>query len=211
MLKRGVEDMKYRSFLIAEHDPFIVMSVNLLTSKAPYAPGVGDYAVVIYDKKIYPVIVGDGGPTFKVGEGSVRLAKELNPKASSYSRPVSDLKVSYIVFPGSRDEQKGPPDYEKWRQRCHELLTEIGGLGDGFTLHAWEDTLPKQPEPEAPAETPVPIPGSSKPLIPTTTPNPVPPGVSPPVTPPITPAAPTSTTAPPIPTSDARVPETAPE
>ena len=154
-LKRGIDDLKARSFLIADYDPFIVIPVDVLTSKDAFAPKVGDYAVVIYGGKIYPSIVGDGGPTFKVGEGSLRLAHELNPKASSYSRPVSDLKVSYLIFPGSREAERGPPDFEKWRQRCHELLHEIGGLGDGYALHQWQNTLPQPLVPEvAPALTP---------------------------------------------------------
>jgi len=142
-LKRGIEDMTYRSFLIAEHDPFIVIPVNLLTARGdPFAPKVGDYAVVVHERKLYPAIVGDGGPTFKVGEASLRMAREINERASPYSRPVSDLTVTYVVFPGSREEKKGPPDYELWRERCGELLGEIGGLGEGAELHVWEDTLP---------------------------------------------------------------------
>jgi hypothetical protein len=71
------------------------------------------------------------------------MAKELNKNASPYSRPVSDLTVSYVVFPGSREKKNGPPDYEIWRQKCHELLQEIGGLGNGYQLHQWTDLLPK--------------------------------------------------------------------
>lgn len=153
-LKKGIEDMKARSFLVAEYDPFIVIPVNILTSSDPFAPKVGDYALVVFGKKIYPAIVGDGGPTFKVGEASLRLARELNPKASPYSRPVSDLKVSYLVFSGSREAEKGPPDYEKWRQKCFELSNTIGGLGEGVQIHLWTDLLPK---PEPPAPTPVPL------------------------------------------------------
>ena len=163
-LQRGIDDLKARSFLIADYDPFIVIPVDILTSNDAFAPNVGDYAVVIYEGKIYPSIVGDGGPTFKVGEGSLRLARELNPKASSYSRPVSDLKVSYLVFPGSREAERGPPDYEKWRQRCHELLGEIGGLGEGYELHAWQDLLPK---PAPPVLAPIPDP-AAPPIIPPT-------------------------------------------
>ena len=144
MLKRGIQDLKARSYLIAEYDPFIVIPVNLLTASSdPFTPKVGDYAVVIHGEKIYPCIVGDGGPTFKVGEASLRLAKELNKDASPYSRPVSDLTVSYVVFPGSREKKAGPPDYEVWRQKCHELLLEIGGLGNSYQLHQWTDLLPK--------------------------------------------------------------------
>ena len=150
MLKRGVADLKARSYLIAEYDPFIVIPVNLLTASSdPFAPKVGDYAVVIHGEKVYPCIVGDGGPTFKVGEASLRMAKELNKNASPYSRPVSDLTVSYVVFPGSREQKAGPPDYEKWRQKCHELLQEIGGLGSGYQLHQWVDLLPKTEVPPA--------------------------------------------------------------
>ena len=153
-LKRGIEDMKYRSFLIAEYDPFIVIPVNLLTASGDvYAPKVGDYAVVVHEKMLYPAIVGDGGPTFKVGEASLRMAKQLNSKASPYSRPVSDLTVTYVVFPGSREEKKQAPDYEKWRVRCGELIQEIGGLGEGAELYQWQDLLPKKaPEPETPSE-----------------------------------------------------------
>ncbi|RYD37343.1 MAG: hypothetical protein EOP85_17665, partial [Verrucomicrobiaceae bacterium] len=134
-LRRGIDDLKGRSFLIAEYDPFIVIPVNLLTSSDATAPKVGDYAVVIHEKNVYPAIVGDGGPTFKVGEASLRMAREINSKSSPYSRPVSDLKVTYLAFPGSRESSRTPPDYEKWRQRCHELLGDIGGLGEGYQLH----------------------------------------------------------------------------
>jgi hypothetical protein len=158
-LKRGIEDMKARSFLIAEYDPFIVIPVNLLTAGDPFAPKVGDYAVVVHGEKIYPAIVGDGGPTFKVGEASLRMAKEINPRASPYSRPESNLVVTYLVFPGSREEKKGPPDYEKWRSRCEELLKEVGGVGAGVELHRWQNLLP-DPAPPAPEPSPAPAPAS---------------------------------------------------
>ena len=162
-LQRGITDMKGRSFLIAEYDPFIVIPVNLLTASDSWAPKVGDYAVVVHGKNLYPAIVGDGGPTFKVGEASLRMAKQINPRASSYSRPESDLVVTYLVFPGTREKKKGPPDYEKWRVRCQELINECGGLGAGAELHRWEDLLPKpvQPAVETPTGTDVPAPDVS--------------------------------------------------
>jgi hypothetical protein len=153
-LKRGIADLKARSFLIAEYDPFIVVPYTMLTARDTFAPKVGDYAVVVHEGKIYPAIVGDGGPTFKVGEASLRMARQINERASPYSRPVSDLKVSYIVFPGSRNPERGPPDLEQWRERCSELLGEIGGIGDGYELHQWEDQL-KKPDPPV-EETPAP-------------------------------------------------------
>lgn len=200
-LKVGIDDLKTRSFLIADYDPFIVIPVNIMGSNDPFAPKAGDYAVVAYGKKLYPAIVGDGGPTFKVGEGSLRMARELNPKSNSYNRPVSDLKVSYIVFPGSREAGRVPPDYEKWRQRCHELLGEIGGIGEGYELHQWQDLLPK-PVP--------PVPAPTTPLIPSGTPPPAAPGSGPPVVPPVTPPV-TASGSPPPPASGAPAPATAPE
>lgn len=154
-LNRYVTDLKSRSYLIAEYDPFIVIPVNLLTDGSdPYAPKVGDYAVVIHGETLYPCIVGDGGPTFKVGEASLRMAREINSNASPYSRPVSDLKVTYVVFPGSREEKKGPPDLKLWKEKCEALLTEIGGLGPEYKLYEWKDLLAKpepvvQPQPES--------------------------------------------------------------
>jgi len=147
-IKREIEDLEARSYLIADYDPFIVMPVSMLNFAGDdYAPRIGDYAVVIYGDKIYPAIVGDAGPSFKIGEASLRMCKQLNPRASSYSRPVSDLSVTYLVFPRSADKFQAP-DYTKWHTRCSALLTEIGGLGPSSTLHSWANTLPIIGEPE---------------------------------------------------------------
>lgn len=147
-LTRGIEDLKRRSFLIAEYDPFIVIPVDILGDReSAWGPNVGDYVAVIYGEKIYPAIVGDGGPTFKVGEASLRLAKAINDRASPYSRPVSDLTVTYLVFPRSSDDTWKAPDYDRWRSKCDELLQEIGGLGEGYQLHQWKNTLPEVEKP----------------------------------------------------------------
>lgn len=151
-LKRGLEDMKARSYLIADYDPFVVMPVNIIKDRSdPFAPNVGDYVAVIFGGKVYPAIVGDGGPAFKVGEGSLRLAKELEPRSSPYRRPVSDLTVTYVVFPRSAETPWRAPNYEHWRTRCGELLAKIGGLGEGLELHQWKDLFPKE-EVVAPVE-----------------------------------------------------------
>ncbi|MGC6427145.1 MAG: glycoside hydrolase family 75 protein [Akkermansiaceae bacterium] len=143
-LEAKIDDLKHRSYLIAEYDPFIVIPVHMLLDRVDaYCPNKGDYCCVIYKNKIYPAIVGDGGPTFKIGEGSLRLAKEINASASPYQRPVSDVSVTYLVFPRSAKEPFGPPDYADWRSRCAQLLEEIGGLGEGYELHEWENTLPR--------------------------------------------------------------------
>lgn len=142
-LETKIEDMKWHSYLIAEHDPFIVIPVSMLKHMEDvFAPKVGDYAVVIYEGKLFPCIVGDGGPTFKVGEASIRMARQLNKRASPYSRPVSNLTVTYLVFPNSRESVKSAPDYQLWREKCEELIGQIGGLSPDYQLHDWTNTLP---------------------------------------------------------------------
>ena len=105
-----------------------------------FAPNIGDYAAVIFEDRVFPAIVGDSGPTWKVGEASLRLAREINPKATPYNRPVSKLHVSYLVFPKSRDPYDAP-DFELWNRKVGELLERIGGLGGGAKLHRWTNNL----------------------------------------------------------------------
>lgn len=141
--KPGVADLKARSFLIAEVDPFFVLPLSFLgrSDETEFAPSIGDYGVIVYGDKLYPAIAGDAGPSWKFGEASLRMAKEINEKATPYNRPVSDLHVTYLIFPGSADEKKGPPDLKRWRDRCEELLAGVGGLSEGFALHEWKDLI----------------------------------------------------------------------
>jgi hypothetical protein len=151
-----IADLKKYSFLVAAADPFIVLPGSMFgKNKGPFAPSVGDYCVVIFQKTLYPAIVGDVGPVQAIGEASLRLCKEINPRANGENRPTSDLKVTYLVFPGTA-EKYDAPDLVKWRTRCQKLLDEIGGhQGE---LFAWEDlTKPKtSPVPATPASAPQP-------------------------------------------------------
>ena len=161
-LKRMITSLKTTSYLIASEDPFIVLPLSMrgYTGVEEFAPQLGDYAVVVSGNRLLPAIVGDYGPREKVGEASLRIAKEINPKATPYARPESDLEISYFVFPGSADKPFGPPDYQRWHDRCAALLAEIGGVGEGYALHQWEDRLAPMVDPAvagggaAPAATP---------------------------------------------------------
>lgn len=157
-LKLEVATLNKSSFLIGTVDPFIV--VPGLFAKGPGAPKVGDYALVIFGDGIYPALVGDIGPNDKVGEASLRIAKEINAAATAYSRPVSDLKATYLVFPGTADTPWGPPDYEKMHARCQKLVDEIGG--SSVPLHRWVNII-------APPPTPTPTPPPTSPSSPETT------------------------------------------
>ena len=151
-MKAEVDSLKRFSFLIASTDPYIVLPG--IFARAKDAGRVGDYAVVVYGKEIYPALVGDVGPNDKVGEASLRIAKEINPLATAYSRPVSELKVTYLIFPGTADTPFGPPNLEKIRARCEKLVQEIGGAS--VSLHRWRNLIPT-PTP-TPSATPTPSP-----------------------------------------------------
>src|SRR5439155_8094042 len=123
------------------------------------AAKTGDYAMVIYGDAIYPAIVGDIGPNDKVGEASFRIGKQINPQTTPYNRPVSDLKVTYLIFPGTADPQFGPPDLEKLQDRCQKLVDEIGGAT--VQLHRWENIIPPPSPSPTPTVSPSPTPTSS--------------------------------------------------
>jgi len=153
--KRVITSLKTTSFLIASEDPFIVLPLSMrgYDGVEEFAPKLGDYAVVVSGNRLFPAICGDYGPREKVGEASLRVAKEINPKATPYARPESDLKISYFIFPGTAERPFGPPDYQKWHDRCAELLAEVGGVGEGYSLHQWEDRLTPKPQPPVLADT----------------------------------------------------------
>jgi hypothetical protein len=142
-----IADLKRRSYLIGQEDPFIVIPTSLRAYKGrnAWAPGIGDYAVVIHGDLLLPAVVGDYGPTTKTGEASLRIARQIDPTASPYKRPVSDLKVTYLIFPDSADAERKAPDYAAWRAKCEALVGRIGGLGSGVSLHVWEDRLGLKP------------------------------------------------------------------
>jgi hypothetical protein len=106
---------------------------------------MGDYAAVIHGKSIYPAILGDAGPSFKVGEASLRLARAINPKADGKTRAVSDLGVTYLFFPKS-GTRAAAPDLDAWHGRVSALLDEIGGLGENVPLHRWKPLAGAGPE-----------------------------------------------------------------
>ncbi|CAN5506805.1 hypothetical protein BH20VER3_BH20VER3_24000 [soil metagenome] len=155
----SIEQLKKFSFLIGATDPFIVIPGGF--TKAEGAK-VGDLAVVIHGSSIYPALVGDVGPADKAGEASLRIAKEISNSANAMYRPVSDLGVTYLIFPGTA-ETFGPPDLEKLNQRCEELVKEIGGAS--VPLHKWVSILP------TPTPTPTPTPSPTPEASPSSTPD----------------------------------------
>ena len=188
-LKIEVGELKARSSLIAEKDPFIVISLLFrgYGDQNKFTPQIGDYAAVIHEGKIYPAICGDYGPSFKMGEASLLMAKTVNPKATPYIRPESDLKVTYLIFPGTAEKERFAPDLAKWREKCQILLGEIGGIGTGYVLHTWVDPFKKPETPPATKGAPV-TPVSSGTTLPTSSPPSSTPATTPAPVPETTPA-----------------------
>jgi len=166
-LRDEISAMKKYSYLIGTYDPFIVVPASF--TKGSDAAHVGDYAVVIAGSTIYLAMVGDVGPNDRVGEASLRIAKEVNGLSNPNNRPISELKATYIVFNGTADSSWGSLDLEKLQARCEALVKEIGGAS--VPLHHWVNTVPPLPTP-TPTPTPSPTPSISP--TPSASPSPTP-------------------------------------
>ena len=166
-LRAEVTTLKKYSFLIGMTDPYIVIPGAFTHGKD--AAKTGDYAVVIFGDGIYPAIVGDIGPNDKVGEASFRIGKQISQQTTPYNRPVSDLKVTYLIFPGTADSQFGPPDLEKLQAVCQKFVDEIGGAT--VPLHHWENIIPPPPTP-TPSPTPTVSPSPTSTASPVASPVP---------------------------------------
>jgi hypothetical protein len=165
-LRAEVGTLNKFSFLIGATDPFIVVPGSFTHARDPVK--VGDLAVVVSGDAIYPAMVGDVGPNDKVGEASLRIAKEINALSTPYNRPVSDLKVTYLIFPGTADKTIGPPDLDKLQAQCEALIKEIGGAS--VPLHHWENIIPS-PTPSPTASPTLSPGGTSSPSTPSATPS----------------------------------------
>ncbi len=123
--------------VVAALDPIIVLPRNWFGKNA--AIGHGDYALVVYGDRVIPTMVAEAGPTYKIGEASLKLAWKINKEASGKKRAADAFSVSYVVFPGTRKATRGEPDLSEINRKVRSLVEEIGGLGDGAKFEAWED------------------------------------------------------------------------
>ncbi len=133
----SLRELKRWSFLIGSADPFIVLPKFMLDPKNSTSAAIGDYALVLYQGIIYPAIVGDIGPSSKIGEASLRLCRAIDPHSGADHRPSSSPHISYFVFPKSAELPFKAPDYAHWSDRCHQLWKTLGG-SDSLPWHEWE-------------------------------------------------------------------------
>jgi hypothetical protein len=84
----------------------------------------GDFGVVIANGKVVPVIVADGGPANKIGEGSTALLKAIS--ADGKARTISS-GVTFVLFPRSKEKLTVDTIEEKVRSRGAELYRQLTG------------------------------------------------------------------------------------
>ncbi len=160
--KATLEELKHLSFLVGTSDPFIVLP-SFMFKGAEGHPEIGDYAIVIAGNTLYPAILGDKGPNYKMGEASLRICKEIDGRSTADARPIDRPTVVYLIFPGTAENPFSAPDYGHWSDRCHALWKEIGG-SDSAKWQAW-DSL------EKPWPTPTPLPTPSPSISPSPSPD----------------------------------------
>lgn len=131
----GLPANTQRAQLDSNEISFIVIPRNWQTEKYEDIQ-LGDFAYVYRksNKTFSPAIVGDLGPTRKLGEGSVALHRALgndpftirpDGRRRAY-RGISAGDVVYLIFPNSRTTEK-LFTVELIKQEAGRLLAEFGG------------------------------------------------------------------------------------
>lgn len=91
-----------------DETPYVVIPTSAPRTKPPIEAGafrrlsgvsIGDYGVVIVGDKIVPVIIADGGPAYKIGEGSTALLKALSTDGQPHT---ISSGVTFVLFPRTR-------------------------------------------------------------------------------------------------------------
>ena len=133
----STETKEPNKFVDPDNFPYIVIPTTSVTGgndkefRNKTGISFGDFGVVIYKNKIVPVLVADGGPHNKIGEGASSLHRLIGEdkckpgklrtdgKTRSDKKWTSDIyctdfinssvqgKVLFFIFPGSRSEIAG--------------------------------------------------------------------------------------------------------
>jgi hypothetical protein len=105
-------------FVDSDKFPFIVIPITNKDFRNKTGIKIGDLGVVVYRDKVVPVFVADGGPSFRLGEGSSALFKELGEDrcakkdsdghCTRYRNFSIEDKVLFFVFPKSEIKDLNP-------------------------------------------------------------------------------------------------------
>lgn len=97
--------------------PYIAVAKDLLPEIK-----MGDLGMALHKGMMWSFIVADAGPKAHYGEGSIKLAEQLDIPPSPRNGGVSK-GVAYIIFPGST--MGWPVDFEN---KAMELFIKWGGI-----------------------------------------------------------------------------------
>lgn len=141
-----------RRYVDSETVPFIAFPSKLYdrsgsdVTRLAMGVNLGDY-VIVYDTKTgnyCGAIFADVGPSYKLGEASIRVAKELGINPSPKSGGVDHtLRIAYLVFPTSYTRWQAAP----WPQTPAQVmeraktLFEEWGQADGDGLNRFKNSL----------------------------------------------------------------------
>lgn len=122
--------LSYRngSYLDSTTTPYVVVPMHV---HKQYGIELGDHVFVKYRDNVVEAIVGDIGPHYKLGEGSIRLARLLGMNRSTPNSAEAQRGVQYIVFPDSGDRTPG--------DRYHNLIKARALLLDAANREAEQD------------------------------------------------------------------------
>lgn len=84
----------------------------------------GDFGIVIANGKLVPVIVADGGPANKIGEGSTALLKALSADGKAHTIASG---VTFVLFPGSAEKLTVETIEQRVLTRGPELYSQLVG------------------------------------------------------------------------------------
>ncbi len=143
-----------RRYVDAETVPFIAFPGRLFgmdsaksdISRLGLGVNLGDY-VIVYDMqtgKSCGAVFADVGPAYKLGEASIRVAKELGVNSSPKNGGVdATLRIAYVVFPRSFTRFQSAPwpqTPEQVMERARQLF-EAWGEDDGSGIERLKRTL----------------------------------------------------------------------
>lgn len=138
-----------RTYVTSDLVPYVVIPYDSLKSGRPNdresrefrdntGVQIGDVGVVVYEDKVIPVLVADGGPHNKIGEGSLALFDALghsrcaervanDPKFCARVKNYSLGKtVEYILFPNSAINGLTPSNTNQLvRKKAIQLYSDL--------------------------------------------------------------------------------------
>lgn len=134
---RRYPDEDPRKYVNAETIPYFVMPLDLMRKTGTQK---GDFAYVFNRKtqKGHAAILADVTPSYRLGEGSIYLAKQLGINENARTGGQAD-GVVYFVFPFSGNGQ--PRTLNEINQKVKELLDKAGA--NNFVQQCFSAVIPQ--------------------------------------------------------------------